>query len=289
MMVSMAAFVVNDAVVKLASENLSLFQVMFLRGIFSTILIGSFAWYKKQLFCHIPKVDLGKLGWRVVGEVGGTLCFLNALFNIPLANATAILQSLPLAMTFGAALFLGETVGWRRYLAIAIGFCGMLIIVRPGSEGFNHYSYWAVAAVGFVVFRDLTTRRLTANVPSLFIALLTSVAIMTTGAVLSPLTTWQPVTIQSLIYLMIASVFLMFGYLFSIMTIRIGEIGFAAPFRYTSLVWAIIMGYLMFSDIPDRWTLLGSAIVIVMGIYTFHRERKQRIKALDIRNDNQNA
>jgi drug/metabolite transporter (DMT)-like permease len=277
MAASMAAFTINDGVMKLASSDLGLFQAIFLRGIFSTLLMGILAWHKRSLFYTVPKSDRGIVLWRLVGEIGGTLCFLTALFNMPIANATAILQALPLAVTLAAAIFLGETVGWRRYLAITIGFTGMLIIVRPGSDGFNEYSFWVIAAVGFIVLRDLMTRKLSVQVPSLFVAFLSSFAIMLTGAVLSPTTTWHPLDSENLTFLAIASLFILFGYLFSIMTMRVGEISFVSPFRYTSLIWAIIIGYLVFGDIPDLWTLAGSLIVVSMGIYTFHRERKSHI------------
>jgi drug/metabolite transporter (DMT)-like permease len=278
MAAAMAAFTFNDGIMKNVSGDLSLFQAIFLRGIFTTILIGILAWYKRALFCSVPRKDQITLFWRLVGEIGGTLCFLTALFNMPIANATAILQALPLAVTLAAAIFLGEEVGWRRYIAIAVGFVGMLIIVRPGSTGFNEFSFWAIAAVTFIVLRDLMTRQLSAKIPSLFVAFVSSLAIMVTGALLSPTTEWHPVTGESLAYLGAASALILFGYLFSIMTMRVGEISFVSPFRYTSLIWAIIVGYVAFGDIPDSWTMVGSMIVILMGIYTFHRERKTRAK-----------
>jgi len=276
MTAAMAAFVFNDMMMKIASDHLTLFQAIFIRGIFTTILVGIMAWRKKALFCAVSKPDRNILMWRLVGEIGGTLCFLTALFNMPIANATAILQALPLAVTLAAALFLGEAVGWRRYFAIIVGFAGILIIVRPGSEGFNEYSFWALAAVGFIVVRDLATRRLSSQVPSLFVALLTSVFITLAGALLSPTMEWRAVTGDSLLLLGVAALFILFGYLFSIMTMRIGEIGFVSPFRYTNLIWAILIGIFVFGDIPDQWTLVGSSVVIAMGIYAFHRERRTR-------------
>ena len=186
MMASMAAYVLNDTLVILVSDSLSIFQVMFLRGLLATTLLGLISWYRKAIFPPLKSADWRLMTYRQVGEVGATLCYLTALFNMPLANATAILQALPLAVTLAAAVFLGEPVGWRRYLAILVGFAGVLIIVRPGSEGFNAYSLWALAAVVFIVLRDLSTRRLSAHVPSIFVALLASVVITITGAVLSP-------------------------------------------------------------------------------------------------------
>lgn len=151
MSLSMAAFVLNDTLIKLAADHLNLFQVMFLRGLFTTTMIAAIAYYKGASFKAVPRSDWKTLGLRLFGELGATCCFLMALFNMPLANATAILQSLPLAVTLGAAVFLKEAVGWRRYMAIIVGFMGILIIVRPGSDGFNEYSIWAIGAVIFVV------------------------------------------------------------------------------------------------------------------------------------------
>jgi len=274
MSASMAGFVINDAFVKLLSDRLEVFQVMFVRGLFATALLGVIAWNAKSLFPAVNRADWRLLGFRLSGEIGTTLCFMTALFHMPMANATAILQALPLAVTLGAAVFLREPVGWRRYLAIAIGFAGVLVIVRPGAAGFNAYSGWALAAVGFIVLRDLTTRRLSAQVPSLFVAFLGAVAITVAGAVLTPIVGWKPVGVAELELLGAAAVFLIGGYLFGVMAMRVGEIGVISPFRYSILIWAIVLGFVVFGDIPDFWTLVGSAIVVVMGIYTFYRERQ---------------
>lgn len=274
MAVCMAFFVLNDTFMKLASSHFSLFQAMFLRGIAATVMISLIAWHQKAFFYVISKKDRRILLFRIVGEVGATLTFLNALFNMPLANATAILQSLPLVVTLAAALFMGEVVGWKRYLAIIIGFSGVLIIVRPGSEGFNFYSFSAIAAVLFITLRDLSTRRLSAGIPSILVSFWAALAVMLTGAVLSPAMEWKPVDGLGLMLLVFAAIFIIFGYLFSVMTMRIGDIGFVSPFRYTILIWAILLGYGLFGDIPDAWTLLGAAIIVITGIFTFYRERK---------------
>ncbi len=276
MSASMAAFTLNDTIMKMVSENLTLFQAIFIRGIFATLFIALLAHHKGAFTLSLSKQDRRIVCVRLVAELGATLCFLQALFNMPLANATAILQALPLTVTLAAALFLGEPVGWRRYWAIIIGFIGILIIVRPGSDGFNEYSFWAIAAVIFVTLRDLATRKLSRQVPSLFVAFMTSIAITITGALLSPTMEWKPVDASAIGLLLLAASFLIFGYLFSVMTMRIGEISVVSPFRYTALIWAILLGYIVFEDIPDSWTLFGSAIVILMGIYTFYRERQIR-------------
>ncbi|MFC4271126.1 EamA family transporter [Sneathiella chungangensis] len=273
MSISMAAFVINDTTMKLVAEHLSIFQAMFLRGVFTSILLAGFCLLKGVLTLRIPKGDRLAVSLRLVGEVGGAVFYLTALFHMPIANATAILQALPLAVTLAGAIFLSEAVGWRRYLAISAGFIGVIMVVRPGSDGFNEFSVYAIIAVLFIVLRDLSTRRLSAAVPSLFVSLLTSISVMVVGAILSFTTEWRPVTAEGISLLALASLFVIFGYQFSIMAMRVGDISFSSPFRYTILIWAIILGFVVFGDIPDSWTILGSLIIVGSGVYTFYRER----------------
>ncbi len=272
MMLAMAGYVCNDAMIKLVSGQLELFQAVFLRGILVSILLGLFCWFRGD-FARAGAAINTPLVLRIIGELGGVIFFLTALFNMPIANVTAILQVLPLAVTLAAAFFLGEKIGWRRYGAIAIGFIGVLIIVRPGSDGFTIYALMALAAVCFVVLRDLATRRLPAVTPSVLVGFYTSIAVTVMSALLLPLQQWKPVGGLELAYLAVASLFIFVGTLFSILTMRVGEIGFVSPFRYTIMVWAIFLGVFVFNEYPDFYTLLGTAIVIIMGIYTLYRER----------------
>ena len=152
-----------------------------MRGLLASALLVLVAHPRGALRTKHAVADWKLVVLRMAAEIGATICFLTALFNMPIANATAILQSMPLAVTLAAALFLGEHVGWRRYTAITVGFIGVIIIVQPGSEGFTVYSLWAVAAVGFMVVRDLATRRMTHALPSIFVALTTSVGITVVG------------------------------------------------------------------------------------------------------------
>jgi drug/metabolite transporter (DMT)-like permease len=274
MMVAMAGFVLNDTMMKLVFAELGLLQAICLRGLLLSLLIAVAALYQRQLIYRPARRDLRFLGQRVVGEIGSAICFLTALYHMPIANATAIIQAIPLAITLAAALFLGERVGWRRYSAIAIGFTGVMIIVRPGAEGFNVYALWALAAVGFMVLRDLSTRSFSRAMPSLFAAFVTALCTGTFAGLLSLTRSWQTITLESFGLLCASAGFLFFGYVFSIKAMREGEVAFVSPFRYTILIWAMILGIVVFGDIPDGWTLLGSAIVVVMGIYTFYRERQ---------------
>ncbi len=274
MMASMAGYVLNDTMIKLVSANLELFQAVFLRGIMATIFLGLLAWYKNALTYRPEPRELKLIAWRTFAEISATFCFLTALFNMPLANATAILQSLPLSVTLAASIFLGHKVGWRRYSAILIGFAGVMIIVRPGTEGFNAYSLWALAAVAFVTLRDLLSHKLTSSTPSIFVALLTSASVMILAGLASTTQEWREVSPQLALYLAASAGFILIGYVASIAAMRHGDISFVSPFRYTVLIWALLLGLFVFGDIPDVITIMGSLIVVGTGIYTFYRERR---------------
>jgi len=274
MVASMASFAINDALVKTLADTMPVYQVMFLRGLFASAFLILLAGQAGALWPTVAPADRKRIIWRTLSEIGATSCFLSAVFNMPLANATAILRTLPLAVTLGAAIFLRERVGWRRYSAILVGFAGVLIIFRPGTEGFNAYSVSALVAVAFIVVRDLTTRGLSTGVPSLFVALVSAIAITVAGGLASLTLEWRPVGTNDLIRPGCAAVFLIGGYLFAVMTMRVGEISFVSPFRYTVLLWAMLLGYFVFGEEPDAWMLTGSTIVVAMGIYTFYRERK---------------
>ncbi len=276
MVVGMAGFGLNDALIKLTAGELTLFQAIFLRGLFATALVAGLAGWRRALDLRtIAGRDRRLVALRAFGETGATLCFLYALFHMPLANATAIVQAVPLALTVAAALVLGERVGWRRATAAGLGFVGVLIIVRPGFAGFTAYSLSAMGAVGFLVLRDLATRRLSAAVPSLTVTLITAASITAMGGIGVAAGSWQPVAPGHVALLATAAVFLFVGYLFMVKTMRVGDVGFVAPFRYTILLWAVLAGIVLFDEWPDAWTLAGSALIVATGLYTLHRERRR--------------
>jgi drug/metabolite transporter (DMT)-like permease len=274
MVISMAAFVVNDSLMKSLAGELPLFQAIFLRGVFATILVGGFALARGVARPSVlARADRKLAVLRAGAEIGATTCFLTALFNMPFANAMAILQAAPLALTFIGAVFLKEAVGWRRWSAVGVGFLGVLLIVRPGTEGFNSATLWALASVSFICIRDLVTRRLSRETPSLFITLMTAVAITSVGGIVTATTAWQPATPAVVGMLALAACFLFVGYYSSVLTMRVGEIGFVSPFRYSILIWALLIGWIVFDEVPRGLTLVGAAMVVGAGLYTFFRER----------------
>lgn len=275
MMGSMAAFTFNDTLVKVIGGQLPLFQIISLRGLLATSLIFLLARTLGKLRFNLRRRDWGLVAARCASEIGATYCFLAALMIMPIANITAVLQALPLTVTLGAAVFLGEEVGWRRMAAILLGFCGVLLIVRPGPDGFSDGALYALLAVAFVTARDLTTRRMSSEVPSLTVTLLASISVTVFALVCSLGVEWEPVSLSQVMLLIGAAVFILGGYSLSVMVMRVGEISFVSPFRYTGLIWAILLGWLVFGDWPDGLTLLGAVIVVGTGLFTVIRERRQ--------------
>jgi drug/metabolite transporter (DMT)-like permease len=275
MAVGMAGFTMNDTITKAVSSEMNFGQVMLVRGVFAIALIAALAWHQGALR-PLRTLMMMPVALRVAGEVGGTVSFLAAIVHLPLANTAAIFQALPLAITLGAALIFGEPVGWRRWLAITAGFVGVLIIVRPGAEGFNQFSLFALVSVIFCAVRDLATKRIPAPIPSLFITLLTTVTVTTAGAaILVPLGGWTPPSGHALGLLALAAVLLLIGYQCVIMALRSGDLSAVAPFRYSALLWALLLGYLVFGDVPDVMMVAGASIIVLSGLYAFYRERQR--------------
>lgn len=273
MSIAMAAFTMNDAITKGLMDEMNAGQVMFVRGLFATMLVGLLAWQQKAL--HAPLKTLNPLVMARAGcELGATITFLTALAHMPIANVSAVLQSLPLAVTMGAALLFGEPVRWRRWLAISIGFAGVVVIVRPGFDGFSVYSLFALACVFFCALRDLITRKIPSDIPSLLVSTVTAGMVTVFGLVLVvPFGGWTELTIESTGQLAGAAMLLMPGYVFIILAMRSGDVSFVAPFRYTALLWAILLGIVFFGELPDLAMLIGATLVIGSGLYTLYRER----------------
>lgn len=271
---SMVCFTVNDALMKAVSADIPFFEAVFLRGVVTTVLLVVLARGLGHLSLDIGRRDWLFVGLRTLGEVAATYFFINALFKMPLANISAIMQALPLTVSLAGALFLKEAVGWRRLSAILIGFLGVMLIVRPGPDGFNLYAIYGLVAVAAVTLRDLATRKISSRVPSLSVAVSASVAVTVFGAVGTFQETINPVSVLSAAKLGFAGIFILGGYVFSVMVMRGGDIGFIAPFRYTSLIAALILGLAVFGDWPDQLTLLGAAVVVATGIFTLYRERR---------------
>lgn len=283
MAIAMAAFNLSDALTKLATQQLPLGETIFMRGLFASLAVAAVvavdgSWRRARDLVT-PTVAL-----RLVGEIGATLFYLMALVHVALPNVSAVFQATPLAMTAAAALFLGEKVGPRRWIAIAVGFVGVMIIVRPGVAGFEPNSIWVLVSVGFVVARDVSTARLGTRLPTSLVTLATAVTVTLLGLALQPfermvstVPVWVMPSVGQTALLMATSVALLIGYVCLIKATQMAETSAIAPYRYTLLVWAFLWGIVLFGDTPDGPTLIGAAIVVATGLYTFHRERLKRV------------
>ncbi|MEH7829563.1 DMT family transporter [Gemmobacter denitrificans] len=276
MNVAMLAFTLNDACMKAVSETLPLFQAIFLRGVATTLALLGLAAMQGQLRFVPGPGDRARIGWRTLAEVVSTATFLLALTHMPIANLSAIMQALPLAVTLGAALWFGERLDAARLLAIMIGFAGVLLIIRPGTEGFDRWALLGLASMAFVTLRDLMTRGLSRSVPSSAVAVWAALAVAVMGGVVTLQQGWQTVSLTQAALLAGATVNLIIGYLTVVMVMRVGDIGVVAPFRYMALLWAILIGAGVFGAWPDGLTLIGSAIVVASGLFTLLADRLRR-------------
>ena len=282
--IGMACLVVNDILMKLSSATLPLGQLMFMRGLVATALISAFCVYTGT-HRQAHQVFAPPVMARSLVNVAASFCYISALFHLPIANVTSILQATPLLLTALAALLLKEDVGWRRWIAIGVGFLGVLLIVKPDAAGFNAYALFAVAAILFVSARDLLTKVVRADVPSIIVTLATSIAVTVAGGFYSLVEGWSPVGAREFLFVSAAAVFLVFGYHLTIVAMRVGEIAVVSPFRFSIVLWAIVGGYLIWGEVPELFTILGIGLIVSMGAYTFHRERLRNLPRAPVATD----
>jgi drug/metabolite transporter (DMT)-like permease len=274
---SQLAFLLNDTLIKLAGDTLPMGEIIFLRGLVASVVVGFFV-LGTGMHRHLGRLLQPMVLWRGIGELGGTFFYLVALFNMPIANATIIFQAVPLSATAGAALFLREAVGWRRWLAILVGFLGVLMVVRPGLSGFDAYGLMVLVSVLFVSLRDLSTRAMPAAIPTVLVTFVTAASVTVMGALMGLGEAWSRPTSLQFVQIAGAGLFLSVGYVTIIAAMRFGDISLTAPFRYVAVVFAIVLGYLVWRDVPDVMTILGSAVIVGTGLYTFNRERMLRLR-----------
>jgi len=272
MTTAMLGYVCNDALIKRAAENLPLFQAVFFRGCLLVVLLGLLA-SSRDALVPLQRFFERPLLLRIAMETLGTITFLLALTKLSLAGITAVMQLVPIAVTFAAARVLREAVSVHRVGAIIVGFIGVLFVIRPGSDDFSPWFLAGLVTVALVVIRELATRAIPPSIPAPSIALGTAVAITIMGGVVSIFQGWEQPTVTTIALLIGAALFLSVGYLASIISIRTGDISFSAPFRYTVMVFAIVLQIVVFADVPDLMTFIGSGIVTAAGLYTLSRER----------------
>jgi drug/metabolite transporter (DMT)-like permease len=279
MLIAMAFFVGGDAMMKVMSSRLPTGETMLIRGIIATTLIWSLTIYTgaaRNMWRHMS----GLLALRTMADVGGAATFQSGLARLPFADAGAILQINPLVVTAGAAIFLGEKVGWRRWSATAIGLVGVLLIIRPGGSTFQWASLLMLAATLCAATRDLSTSRLGGAVPTLMITAFSTTAVTISSLAFSLFETWVRPSFEHIAMLAVPAICMLIGQFCVVVSIRSGEVSAVVPFRYSAILWTLLLSFLIWREVPDWQTLLGIAIVVSAGLYTFYREQVRRREAL---------
>ncbi|SEL38251.1 DMT family transporter [Pacificibacter marinus] len=281
MMLAMAAFSINDAILKALVSHINLYQVIFLRGCLTLILIFTvLTRITGPVSFKMPPKDAILIGIRSLSEVGASIGIVTALSLMPFANVNAVLQSAPLLITLCAALAFKQPIGWRRLAAISIGFCGVLLIARPGPEGFSDGILWGFLGVICVTIRDLSVRAMSRAVPKTTVTFGATFMTTVVMGILMLGSEWQPLLVSDIIWLVINACVITAAFALAVIVMQTGEISFVAPYRYTALVWAILIGFFVFGEWPDLWTFVGAGIIVATGIYTLVRESRLRRRSL---------
>ncbi len=274
MVAAMALFAIEDAFIKGVSEKLPTGQILLFIGIGGGTVFALMC-RARGIRLLSPVLLTRPLMLRNLSEIVGTLGFVTAITTIPLATASAILQAAPLFVTMGAALFYGEPVGWRRWSAIAVGFVGVLVIIRPGLAGFDPYSLFAVLGVAGLAGRDLASRAIPRETTSFQVA--TYGFFMAIPTALIMLAFDHDVAMPDpRHWLMIAGAITvgLMGYVAITTAARTGDASAVTTFRYTRLIFALAIGMIIFGERPDALTFLGAALIIGSGLFTLIRERR---------------
>jgi drug/metabolite transporter (DMT)-like permease len=280
-LIASTAFVLNDALVKLVSAELPAGEIIVLRGVLATVLLTAgmlAAGARRPLSLLLAPMMM----LRLAAAAGATAFIVLSLRYMPLPTATTVLQATPLIVTAGAALIYGDKVGWQRWAAALMGFLGVVLIVRPGG-GFGAAAYLILTALVFTTTRDLTTRGLHRDIPSVFVAAASAVAITLAGFAVAPFDApwstpsawaWGVMTVSAACQF-VATTFMVTG-------LRTGEIAVVAPFRYAPVPLSLLLGWWWWGDVPDGVAFIGIALVLAAGLYTLGRERGGLRKAVAI-------
>jgi len=268
-----AAMMSADALAKVAVAETTLGQTIAGRGLVACLILTAAGLMQGQIRWH-PGLLSAPVVVRILAEVGAGISMVGALGFMPIANATAILQFIPLVTTMAAALLFAEQVGWRRWMAGLTGFAGVLLILQPGAAGFKWWSLLAVSAMLCMSTRDLATSRIDRSVPTLLIGAVSAGAVSIAGCGLATLTGWAPATARSIGFTIAAGVALSAGFICLVVGMRNAEMSAVAPFRYFTLLWALLMGYFAWGEVPNPLAWAGIAVVVAAGLYAFGRERK---------------
>jgi drug/metabolite transporter (DMT)-like permease len=272
---SMGCFIVNDALVKYASQTMPAAQLIFMRGVMASLFVLAVA-QAMGATRRVREIARGWVALRAIVDAIATMLFLVSLFHLPLANASAINMTSPLFIGVLAAFFLGERLDLPRWLAIGVGFLGVVLVIQPQAEGFNVYALVCLLATLLLSVRDLVTRRVPAGVPSILITLSNTFAVTLFAGGLSMVEGWRAFAAFEIGLLAVAAVFLSVAYFLLVFSTRHGDLSLIAPFRYTALLFATVIGFVVWSERPNLLGWAGIALIIASGIYVLRVSRRAR-------------
>ena len=270
-----ACYVMSDIFMKFLSSEISMFQITFLRGLLVTFFLFSYCYMSEASFFIKEWRDRIVITIRSILEVIMTYTFLAALFNMNVANANAILQLIPLMVLLGSFIFLRQSPKTYEWIAVLVGCFGAVIIIRPGASDFNFFTIHALVAVFCLSARDLLTVRLNKNITSNVVAFYSALMLTVVSFLLSEDTDLFGKVDNSL-FIVYTAIFVSIGYIASVSAMRYGEVTFVSPFRYTALLWASVMGFIFFGEIPKFSTLFGGSLIILAGIFIFYKSKDNK-------------
>jgi drug/metabolite transporter (DMT)-like permease len=266
-----ATFTANDTIVKIVARTCPLGEVLFVRGMMTCLLVGSVLaslGHFSALGAALNRIVVIRSGFEALAAI----FFTSALIHMPLAELSTIILISPLIITALSVLLFGEIVYWRRWTAIAVGFVGALFVVKPTPSALDAWALLGVLCAFASASRDLLTRRLDPGIPTIVVSFMAAVAATIAGLLLGLWEQWRALQPGELGLLAVAAAFLATGNFLVVVAFRGPEISAVAPFRYSILLWAGIAGFTVFGEIPDRWSLIGAALIVGSGVYALHRE-----------------
>ena len=270
-----ACFSANDAATKLAAEYLPVSQIVFTRAVFALGLALLIVLWRREA-AALPGIRNPYLMLRAFIEAVTGVLIIFALSRMPIANLTAILLVQPFIMTVIGATILKEKVGWRRWTAVAAGFAGMLLVMQPGTDGFNEVSLLVLLGACLALTRDLLVRKIGAEVPTTVISFSTALFAVPVGLLGMTVEVWETPPAFPMIAIAVSAAFLVLAFILTVIAFRGTDVSAVSPFRYSIVVFAMIFGLIVFGEMPDGISLLGIGIIVAAGVYMLHRETARR-------------
>ena len=268
----------QDSSIKWLAASYPVGELMAVRGLCILIMLSFVVWHAGGLGCLIVRRP-GAQFLRAACFVGSTGFFIWSLAYMPLADSIAVTFTGPLLVTALAPLLLGETVSWRRWTAVLVGFLGVLVIIRPAGGGFYLYTLLPIASALTGALRDIVTRSMTKGETSIAILFYSTLGSIVFGLSTSPFG-WKPLPLFDVGLLITSGFFAAFSHFLAIHAFRYAEASSIIPFKYLTLIWASIAGFVVFGDIPGPNVFAGAVLVVGSGLYIIHRETKRRQEAL---------